>query len=75
LALSLRTALLALGHFTFSRALQLASLVVGTVSMQTPPPIFVQPAILVVLLAQEEQLRLVLHALYLYISNHQLSNA
>ena len=75
LVLSLRTALLALGLFTFNPVLQLAFQIVGMVYMQTPRHIFAQPAIRVALHAQEELLQHVPLARCLLISNHRQVNA
>ena len=71
---SRRTAPRALELFTFNLALRLASQVAETGFMQTLPPMFVQPAILHVPLAQEGLLQLVLLARCLRISNHRLDN-
>jgi len=69
-----RTALHALELSTFNRALRLASQAAEMVFMQTLQPKHVQPAILHARLALEEQLRLVLLARCLHISNLLLSS-
>ena len=68
------TAPLALEHSTFREALRLASQVAEMVSMQTLQPKHAQPAILHAPLALEEQLRLVLLARCLRISNLRRNN-